>query len=228
MSKGVSIVVGASGFIGQSVFKELKWLGYNVIGTSTKGDANENLLSLDLNDRSSIAKFAEEFKKIDNLIVAAGREPQSSLMELEEDHFDKMIAIHYAGPLWLVKQLQAKFSSEASIVFCSSVAAYKGSYDPTYSSLKGAVNSLVRTLARELAPNVRVNAIAPSIVDTPLASKFLNNDIKMEKANERHPLGRIGTAEELADVTAFLLGDKSSWMTGRILQIDGGIGNLKT
>ena len=120
-------------------------------------------------------------------------------------------------------------SAKASVVFYSTVAVQTGMpFHSSISASKGAIEGLTRSLAAEFAPKIRVNAIAPSIVDTPLASKFLNNDIKMEKANERHPLGRIGTAEELADVTAFLLGDKSSWMTGRILQIDGGIGNLKT
>jgi len=66
------------------------------------------------------------------------------------------------------------------------------------------------------------------LVNTPLASKFLNNETKMEKANERHPLGRVGSAKEIAQATAFLLGEESSWMTGRVLQLDGGIGNLKT
>lgn len=83
MSDDADIVVAATGFIGQIIYKELKRLGYKVIGTSTKGDANENLFPLDLNDRSSISKFAERFEKIDNLVVAAGREPQSSLMGLE-------------------------------------------------------------------------------------------------------------------------------------------------
>ena len=62
----------------------------------------------------------------------------------------------------------------------------------------------------------------------PLASKFLNNESKIEKANERHPLGRIGNAKEIAQAAGFLLGPESSWMTGRVLQLDGGIGNLKT
>ena len=117
----------------------------------------------------------------------------------------------------------------SSVVFYSTVAVQTGMpFHSSISASKGAIEGLTRSLAAEFAPKIRVNAIAPSIVDTPLASKFLNNDVKMEKANERHPLGRIGTARELADVTAFLLGDQSSWMTGRILQIDGGIGNLKT
>ena len=219
MSDGVSIVVGATGFIGQSIFKELKRLGYKVLGTSTKGDANENLLPLDLSDRSSISKFAERFEKIDHLIIAAGREPQSSLMELEEDHFDKMIAIHYAGPLWLVKQLQAKFSSEASIVFCSSVAAYKGSYDPTYSSLKGAVNSLVRTLARELAPKVRVNAIAPGLVkDSPVYNRMTQD------YRERHINASLTktllTEKELTDMFITLISQKN--LNGQIIHLNGG------
>ena len=101
-------------------------------------------------------------------------------------------------------------------------------FHSSVASSKGAIEGLTRSLAAEFAPKIRVNAIAPSLVNTPLASKFLNNETKMEKANERHPLGRVGSAIEIAQATAFLLGKESSWMTGRILQLDGGIGNLKT
>ena len=120
-------------------------------------------------------------------------------------------------------------SGNAAVVFYSTVAVQTGM--PFHSSVaasKGAIEGLTRSLAAEFAPHIRVNAIAPSLVDTPLASKFLNNEVKMEKANERHPLGRVGNANEIAQATAFLLGEESSWMTGRILQLDGGIGNLKT
>ena len=102
---------------------------------------------------------------------------------------------------------------------------------PFHSSVaasKGAIEGLTRSLAAEFAPKIRVNAIAPSLVNTPLASKFLNNETKMDKANERHPLGRVGSPKEIAQATAFLLGEESAWMTGRVLQLDGGIGNLKT
>ncbi len=120
-------------------------------------------------------------------------------------------------------------SGNAAVVLYSTVAVQTGM--PFHSSVaasKGAIEGLTRSLAAEFAPHIRVNAIAPSLVDTPLASKFLNNEVKMEKANERHPLGRVGNANEIAQATAFLLGEESSWMTGRILQLDGGIGNLKT
>lgn len=120
-------------------------------------------------------------------------------------------------------------SGNAAVVLYSSVAVQTGM--PFHSSVaasKGAIEGLTRSLAAEFAPKIRVNAIAPSLVNTPLASKFLNNEAKMDKANERHPLGRVGSAKEIAQATTFLLGEESSWMTGRILQLDGGIGNLKT
>ena len=120
-------------------------------------------------------------------------------------------------------------SGNASVVFFSTVAVQTGM--PFHSSVaasKGAIEGLTRSLAAEFAPKIRVNAIAPSLVDTPLASKFLNNELKLEKANERHPMGRVGNAQEIAKATAFLLGEESGWMTGNIVQLDGGIGNLKT
>ncbi len=124
---------------------------------------------------------------------------------------------------------QLSVSGNAAVVFYSTVAVQTGM--PFHSSIaaaKGAIEGLTRSLAAEFAPKIRVNAIAPSLVDTPLALKFLNNDTKVEKANERHPLGRVGNAQEIAQATAFLLGEESSWMTGSVLQLDGGIGNLKT
>jgi len=127
----------------------------------------------------------------------------------------------------VLSQLSA--SGNAAVVFYSTVAVQTGM--PFHSSIaaaKGAIEGLTRSLAAEFAPKIRVNAIAPSLVDTPLALKFLNKDTKVEKANERHPLGRVGNAQEIAQATAFLLGEESSWMTGSVLQLDGGIGNLKT
>jgi 3-oxoacyl-[acyl-carrier protein] reductase len=127
----------------------------------------------------------------------------------------------------VLSQLSA--SGNAAVVLYSTVAVQTGM--PFHSSIaaaKGAIEGLTRSLAAEFAPKIRVNAIAPSLVDTPLALKFLNNDTKVDKANERHPLGRVGNAQEIAQATAFLLGEESSWMTGSVLQLDGGIGNLKT
>ncbi|CAI8250639.1 MAG: SDR family oxidoreductase [Flavobacteriaceae bacterium TMED120] len=127
----------------------------------------------------------------------------------------------------LGKNLQA--TTHASVVFYSTVAVQTGMpFHASVAAAKGALEGLTRSLAAEWAPKIRVNCIAPSLVNTPLADKFLNNEAKMEKAGERHPLQRVGTAKEIAEATAYLLSEKSGWMTGQIIQIDGGIGTLKT
>ena len=118
-------------------------------------------------------------------------------------------------------------SSQASIVLFSTVAVQIGM--PFHSSVavsKGAIEGLTRSLAAELAPKISVNAIAPSLVNTPLAEKFLNSESKMERAIERHPLKKVGSADEIANFAIHLLFN-SSWMTGQILGIDGGIGSTK-
>jgi NAD(P)-dependent dehydrogenase (short-subunit alcohol dehydrogenase family) len=150
---------------------------------------------------------------------------------LKLDAFQSDFEINLLGAVRSLKSVlnQLSVSGNASVVFFSTVAVQTGM--PFHSSVaasKGAIEGLTRSLAAEFAPKIRVNAIAPSLVDTPMASKFLNNEVKIEKANERHPLGRVGNAKEMAQASAFLLGEKSSWMTGKILQLDGGIGNLKS
>jgi NAD(P)-dependent dehydrogenase (short-subunit alcohol dehydrogenase family) len=150
---------------------------------------------------------------------------------LKLDAFQSDFEINVLGAVRSLKSVLGHLSAsgDAAVVFYSTVAVQTGMpFHSSVASSKGAIEGLTRSLAAEFAPKIRVNAIAPSLVNTPLASKFLNNETKMEKANERPPLGRVGSAIEIAQATAFLLGKESSWMTGRILQLDGGIGNLKT
>jgi NAD(P)-dependent dehydrogenase (short-subunit alcohol dehydrogenase family) len=95
------------------------------------------------------------------------------------------------------------------------------------SASKGAIEGLTKALAAELAPKIRVNCIAPSITQTPLANSLLNTEDKITANGQRHPLGRIGQAEDVASLAAFLLSDSSSWITGQIIHVDGGISTLK-
>lgn len=133
-----------------------------------------------------------------------------------------------------VKTLQAclkslKKSEAASVVLYSTVAVQTGmSFHAGIASAKGAVEGLVRSLAAEWAPSqVRVNAIAPSLTDTPLAKQLVSTEEKRAASDKRHPLGRIGTPKDIADATLFLLSNQSSWVTGQILHIDGGMSSLK-
>ena len=121
-----------------------------------------------------------------------------------------------------------KNSSSASIVFFSSVVIKTGM--PFHSSIgvsKGAIEGLSKNLAAELAPSIRVNTIAPSIIKTKLTEKFLNSDVKIENSKLRHPLKQIGYPKDIASLVKFLISDESKWITGQAINIDGGIGSLK-
>jgi NAD(P)-dependent dehydrogenase (short-subunit alcohol dehydrogenase family) len=93
---------------------------------------------------------------------------------------------------------------------------------------KGAVEGLTRSLAAELAPQIRVNAIAPSLTDTPLANRLLSTDERRDASAQRHPLKRVGKPEDIASMAAFLLSDQASWITGQILHVDGGMDAIKS
>ena len=146
--------------------------------------------------------------------------------------FSKDFSINVLGAVKTLQSVLSRLQNSevpASVVFYSTVAVQTGMpYHTTVAAAKGAIEGLSRSLAAELAPKVRFNVIAPSLVDTPLAEKFLNNDTKKSNAAARHPLQRVGRPEEIAQMTAFLLSENSSWMTAQILTIDGGIGTIKS
>ena len=103
------------------------------------------------------------------------------------------------------------------------------SYHSSIASAKGALEGLTRSLAAEWSTHyIRVNAIALSLIDTPLSSKFISTDEKKKLVISRHPLKRLGDAGETADSTIFLLSSAASWMTGQILHLDGGISSVKS
>lgn len=118
-------------------------------------------------------------------------------------------------------------ADSSSIVLMSTVAVQRGMpFHSSVSASKGAIEGLTKSLAAEYAPKIRVNAVAPSIVDTPLANRFLNNDLKIEKSALKHPMKRVGNSTDIAETINFLLSEKSSWMTGQIIGVDGGTSTL--
>ena len=230
-NKNILIIGGSSG-IGLAL-ADLLSSSNNIYIASRSSDnlagLNAHHINFDATSESLDASLLPE--KLDGFVYCPGSINLRPFKGLSVEAFEKDFQINVTGAINSLKNVLGNLSASgnASIVFFSTVAVQTGM--PFHSSVaasKGAIEGLTRSLAAEFAPKIRVNAIAPSLVNTPLASKFLNNATKLEKANERHPLGRIGSAKEIAQAAAFLLGEESSWMTGRVLQLDGGIGNLKT
>lgn len=149
---------------------------------------------------------------------------------LSDDDFLRDLQVNLLGAVRLMRlALPALKNAEgASVVFFSSVAVRAGlPYHASIAAAKGALEGMTRSLAAELAPRIRVNCIAPSLTDTPLAEMLLNSDEKREAAGKRHPLHRIGDPAENARLVAFLLGDDSAFMTGQVLRPDGGLSVLR-
>lgn len=121
-----------------------------------------------------------------------------------------------------------KASGNASVTLFSTVAVQTGMpFHTSVASAKGAVEGLARALAAEWAPNVRVNVVAPSLTNTPLAEKLLNSDAKIDNASQRHPLKRIGQPADIAAAAYYLLSNQSGWITGQVISVDGGMSSLK-
>ena len=121
-----------------------------------------------------------------------------------------------------------KKSDAASVLFFSTVAVQTGfNFHTQVGTSKGAIEGLTKSLAAEWAPKIRVNAIAPSITNTPLTAKLLNSDDKIAANAARHPLKKVGLPEDVANAASFLLSEESSWVTGQIISVDGGISSIK-
>ena len=168
--------------------------------------------------------------KIDGFVYCPGSINLRPFNTLKIESFIEDYNINFLGAiksLKIILPLMQK-SDNSSIVFFSTVAVSTGMpFHSSISSSKGAIEGLTSSLAAEFSPKIRVNSIAPSIVKTNLSEKFLNSDLKIEKASERHPLGRIGKVEEISKLAAYLLSDDSSWVTGQVINIDGGIGSIR-
>ena len=134
------------------------------------------------------------------------------------------------GAIRIIQQIlpKLKLASNPSVVLFSTIAVQTGfPFHSLVSSSKGAVEGLTKALAAEFAPKIRVNCIAPSITNTPLASGLLNTEEKIAANAQRHPLKRIGNPNDLAQLAEFLLNEQSTWITGQILHVDGGMSTLK-
>ncbi len=222
------LLAGASSAMAIQTSKLLSQQGHTVIGISTK-KGNPGYNSLYTIEKYETAYFPKLDVAIDGVVYFPGTINLKPFHRLTSEDFIKDYEINALGAVQFIQYYlpQLKLSANASIVLMSTVAVKTGM--PFHSSIamaKGAIEGLTRALAAEFAPHIRVNAVAPSLTATPLADRFINTPEKMEASEKRNPLKKVGTSNELAEAILFLLTEKSSWITGQLLAVDGGMGTL--
>ncbi len=225
------LVVGGSSGIGLETTKKLTSEGHEVINMSrTSPSLSSELLSHHSVDVLGEENLPDLDTSLDGLVYCPGSINLKPFRSLKASDFQKDFEINVLGAIKVIqKYLKAlKEAQNSSIVLFSTVAVGTGmSFHSSVSAAKGAIEGLTRSLAAELAPSIRVNCVAPSIVDTPLASRFLSSEEKIEASAKRHPLNRVGNVKDVSEGVKYLLSDSSGWVTGQILPVDGGVSSIR-
>ena len=225
------LVIGGSSGIGKEISELLS--KENVVFSTSRNElneSNENIRHIKydvLEDELDPELLPDQ---IDGFVYCPGTINLRPFRSLKLETFRSDLELNLIGAIKTLQIILTRLqqSPSSSIIFYSTVAVKTGMpFHSSVSSSKSALEGLTKSLAAEFAPKIRVNCIAPSIVNTPLANKFLNTEDKIEKAAARHPLNKIGTAKEIAQLTQYLLDEKSKWITGQIINIDGGISSVK-
>ena len=219
------IFAGASSAMAQQARQQLQSAGHRVIGISR----NQDVQGYDA--LYAITDYCTQYPKIEGelsgLVYFPGSINLKPFARITASEFENEWRLHTLGAITFLQNYHKQIKN-GSVVLLSTVAVQTGMpFHSSVAMVKGALEGLTRALAAEWAPNIRVNAIAPSLVETPMAQRFLSTEEKLEQIQKRHPLKRHGTVQDIANAIEFLLTDKSSWMSGTVLQIDGGMSNLK-
>lgn len=228
-------IVGGSSGIGLEITKALHKKNNNVYVGSRSKDALvhlDGLRHLAIDVQAESPNFEGLPDVLNGIVYCPGTIRLKPFHRLTMDDFLEDWQVNFLGA---VKAIQAclprlkKPTTGAAIVLFSTVAVGTGMpFHASVAGAKGAVEGLTRSLAAEFAPRIRVNAIAPSLTDTPLAQGLLSSEDKRKASAERHPSKRIGTSQEMAQIAVHLLSDASAWMTGQIIHVDGGMSALRT
>ena len=171
------------------------------------------------------------FPKIDNLdgiVYFPGTVNLRPFSNLRSKDFQRDYEINVLGLVNILKHYQLSLNKNASIVTISSIAASFGMpFHSSISMCKASVEALIRSLAAEWAPKIRLNCIAPSLVETKMTERLTNSDMKKESIVNKHPLKTIGEVSDISNMISFLLSEKSKWITGQTIRIDGGLSTLR-
>jgi 3-oxoacyl-[acyl-carrier protein] reductase len=224
-----TLIIGASSGIGNALGRNLTTQNENVISISRNNPDIEFTQHIQ-HDILSEIEMPKIEGVIDGLVYCPGSINLKPFRTIKPQDFKNDFELNVLGA---IKSIQAytqnlQLSKNASIVLFSTIAVQTGmSFHSSISASKGAIEGLTKALAAEFSPKIRVNCIAPSLTQTPLADKLINTPEKLEASNNRHPLKRIGTPNDIANMVEFLLSEKATWITGQILHLDGGLSTLK-
>ena len=227
------LIIGGSGGIGQELATQLAASGSQVIATFNKNQPiSENPFihyhHLNVLDETLSVDFLPA--ELSGLVYCPGSINLRPFERIKPSDFEADYKLQVIGAIKIIQMVlpRLKKAENASIVLFSTIAVQTGlSFHTQVAASKAAIEGLSKALAAEFAPAIRVNCIAPSLTDTPLAASLLNTEQKKEANAQRHPLKRIGTATDIANMAAFLLSDKASWITGQIMHVDGGMSAIK-
>lgn len=226
------LIIGGSSGIGRSLAKQLQSAGDSVYASFNNHlcESEPGLVYFHhdvVNDPD--LTFLPEI--IDGFVYCPGAINLRPFNRLAPSDFLTDFNLQVVGAVKWIQALlpRLKKSEHPSIVLFSTVAVGTGlTFHSLVSTSKGAIEGLTRALAAELAPSIRINCIAPSLTDTPLAHGLLNTQEKRDANAQRHPLKRIGTPHDLANAAKFLLSEQASWITGQVMHVDGGMSTLKS
>lgn len=239
-----SVVVGGTSGIGQAIALGFASEGADVIATSRSEekveetataieelDADTGRVTCDVTDRDSLDQVREtaiaEFGGIDVVVASQGAISRETVLGIEDDDWDFVTDVALDGVRKVTQAMAPAMDEGGSIVNVSSMAARLSMANlPAYSAAKGGVEAFTRASAKELAPEIRVNAIAPGFVITPQnAETYAEGTEKRAEIDERAPLGRVADREEIVGAAVYLASDASSYVTGEVLTVDGGFGD---
>ncbi len=225
------LIVGGSYGIGLEIVKSLAEQGANVYVLARTNDNLPSYATIYYQEYDALSDEKIDLPdELHGVVYCPGSINLKPFRSLKPDAFRSDFEINVIGAIKVLQQTQRLLQKTAnsSVVLFSTVAVGQGMpYHASIAASKGAIEGLTKTLAAEWAPKVRVNCVAPSLTDTPLAARLLSSDERREVSAQRHPLKRVGTVSDISEAVCFLLSEKSGWMTGQILGVDGGISALK-
>ena len=232
MENKTFIFVGAGSTVSIEAIKAYDKSGIEIIAFSRQPNPFPAMSNLSWNEGDYVSQGIPDDlipEKADGFVYFPGTINLRPFMSLSMEEFSRDMEINFFGMVRTLKPFipALKKSGKASVVLFSTVAVEKGmAFHSSIAASKAAVEGFARSLAAEYAPAIRVNCVAPSLTATALAEKLVSNEERKATLAQKHPLKRIGEPADIASAVEFLLSEKSSWITGQVIGVDGGMSTL--